>query len=115
AWLGVVLYYCFNWFSQDYLSPQATVLLLYVGATATLLSTSVPARITGRGFVERARAHLHSSPGRPPWLSAPRALVVEALLALVCVAAAVSHQLTPVALTGVLLAFALTGATRYRL
>jgi hypothetical protein len=115
AWLGLVLYACFNWFSQDYLSPQATVLLLYVGVVATLLATAEPVHVAVSGAIRRVVAEGWALPARPTWLTTPRALIVEALLALICYAAVVSHQLTPVALTGVLFAFAVTGATRYRL
>ena len=114
AWLGVLLYGCFNWFSQDYLAPQATVLLLYLAVLATLLATSVPPDPAGRGAVSRLLGGLRTVPPRPPWLSAPRALAVEVVLLLLCAAMVVSHQLTPVTLIGLLLAFAVAGATRFR-
>lgn len=114
AWLGAFLYTSFNWFSQDYLSPQATVLLLYLATVATLLVASDVVAVLDGPLLSRVVRQALRGPLRPPWLSAGRALGLELVLLLLGGAAVVSHQLTPVALIGVLFAFAVTGATRYR-
>jgi hypothetical protein len=116
AWVGVLLYCCLNWYSQDYLSPQATVLLLYVATIATLLISSDPGDgDDAQPWWRSALSRIGAVPPRPAWLSGPKALVIEGLVAFVAVAVVVSHQLTPVALIGILFAFALTGVSRYRL
>ena len=114
AWFGVLLYSGFNWFSQDYLSPQATVLLLYLATLVAMLITAEPLAATQPGRWRRAVTRARRLPPRPPWLTPARALVFQALLIAVVTANVVSHQLTPVVTLGVLLAFTLTGSTRYR-
>jgi hypothetical protein len=37
AWLGVLLYSYFNWYQQDYFSPQATATFMYTSIVALLL------------------------------------------------------------------------------
>jgi hypothetical protein len=37
AWLGVLLYSYFNWYQQDYFSPQATATFMYTSVVALLL------------------------------------------------------------------------------
>lgn len=114
AWLGVFLYSGFNWFSQDYFSPQATVLLLYLATVSALLLSARVVPVSDGPLPLRLVRQARRLPLRPAWMTAGRAIGLEAVLLLLAGAAIVSHQLTPVTLIGTLLAFRLTGATRYQ-
>jgi hypothetical protein len=116
AWLAVFVYLGANWFQQDYFSPQATAFLLYLIILATLLQNiedatiqplhgSLPARL-GQAW--------RRLPGLPAGTTRGQSLGREAALLVIAAAIIVSHQLTPVTLVLSLLAFTLTGYTRYR-
>ena len=49
AWLAVPLFYVGNWIDQDYLSPQATVYLLYLTLIASLFWLAQVDRVSGAG------------------------------------------------------------------
>ena len=131
AWLGVLLYYCANWYEQDYFSPQATNLVLYLITIAVLLwlahsgNPGVDVPVLGRvrrwwhdglGTSARrlVRVVLHDRPPRMPGLSAGQYVLLEVALVVILAASVVSHQLTPVAMIIALGAFSVTGRTRYK-
>jgi len=131
AWLGVLLYYCANWFEQDYFSPQATNLVLYLMTVAVLFwlgHAAVPGedvRVRDRlrrwwhdGVLHSLRrlavAVLHDRPVRVPSMRPAQYVAVELALVVVVTASVVSHQLTPVAMILALTAFSLTARTRFK-
>ena len=118
AWLSVFVYLGFNWYQQDYFSPQATAFLLYLVTVAVLLWTATNAPVTPSGGGSRWHRVVGAwrrTPALPGGVSARRALAWEGALLLLAAAIVVSHQLTPVTLAFAGLAFVLTGQTRFRL
>jgi hypothetical protein len=110
GWLGVALYYSTNWIYQDYFSPQALDYLFFLVAIAVVLAIwrpKRPARLGAtRGYwLERIRqsrevlsiARLEGHDATTTWGSAAT-LWLLGLLGLICLALAMSHQLTPYAL-----------------
>jgi hypothetical protein len=109
GYLGVALFYATNWIDQDYFSPQAlNYLFLVVVATVLAcwrpqLSPAMPPSDTGLrrriresvAVVTLRRAGGHDAIG--VWRSGTT-LAILAILALVCLGSAISHQLTPYAL-----------------
>ncbi len=111
--LGIALYYASNWIFQDYFSPQALNFLFYLVVIAAVLACwrpresalttgthlpdgSLGRRIAGcRAVFTRARLEGHDA--EPVW-GANVTLIVLGLLALICLASSMSHQLTPYAL-----------------
>jgi hypothetical protein len=110
GWLGIAIYYSSNWIFQDYFSPQALNFLFYLVVLAAVLACWRPVKIwvDGRSGIEwRARL----SRTREAWTWSRwkgdeaaatwdnrTTLVVLLLLGLICLASAMSHQLTPYAL-----------------
>lgn len=131
AWLGILLYYCANWYEQDYYSPQATNLILYLCTIALLMwlghsaapgtDTGIIARLRGwwaagifRSLGALVSAVLHGRPPRVAGTSARQYVLLElALLVIIC-AAVISHQLTPVAMIIALTAFSFAARTRFK-
>ncbi|WP_138734708.1 serine/threonine protein kinase [Modestobacter excelsi] len=116
AWLAVFVYLSANWYQQDYFSPQATALYLYLTMLALLLWMATQARPTplAGGWAARSRSAWRRRPALPDGVSTGRALAWEVALLGIAVAIVVSHQLTPATLVFALLVFAVTGHTRYR-
>jgi hypothetical protein len=118
AWLGVFLFFGFNWYQQDYFSPQAIAFVLYITIVAVLLFqlqvAPAPPTIHGRRFT-RLLAAVRRTIGRASWVSPNRSLGVELCLLLLITTVVVSHQLTPFTVIGALVCFTITGTTRYRL
>ncbi len=119
AWLGVILYYFGNWYQQDYFSPQATAMVLFISILAVLLWLTSGER----GDAEGALGAF--SPLRLPAAWRLKAQLVPgigvgsvAALAGICwalvVAILVSHQLTPVMLIVALVVLRAFGRLRYR-
>jgi hypothetical protein len=109
AWLGIILYYANNWIYQDYLSPQALNYLFFLVIIAGVFAIWQPAAEKDnslRNIVYRYFARVRALLSRSRWEGsdtttewpASRVLSVLALLALIGLASAMSHQLTPYAL-----------------
>lgn len=116
SWVAVFVFLLTNWYQQDYFSPQATAFVMYVTVLGTLLwmlGGAVVAPLRG-GLVRRLRQMLTRTPGLPEGLSVRTAQLVCVLLAGLILGIVVGHQLTPISLIFCLLAFTLTGLTRYR-
>jgi len=131
AWLAVMLFFCANWFEQDYFSPQATNLMLYLVLLSVLMwlglvaGTPVDVRIRDRvsrwwhdGPRTSARRLLQAMvahrPDRAPGVSSWQYVGVGAVFVVSIAASVVSHQLTPVVTVLALTVLALTGRTRLR-
>jgi len=114
-WLGIALFYATNWIYQDYFSPQALNFLFFLVVIALVLTGWKPLQRAGAPRLERLRDRLGSwrsaialrrlrgEDAATDW-SARQVLGVLGVLALLCVASAVSHQLTPYAILLALLA-----------
>ena len=91
-WLALWLLVAFNWVGQDYLAPQAVAFGLHLGVLAMALvifpqvraATAAPFKVT----------------------AASRRVALLLLLVLACAAVVVTHQLTPVLMTVLLVALA---------
>jgi hypothetical protein len=91
--------------------------VIYVAIIGTLLwmvDTSVLQPIQGN-LGTRVVGALKRTPGLPEGMSVRSAQGLGILLTVLCAAMIVDHQLTPFTLSFALLAFTLTGLTRYRL
>ena len=121
GWLGIAIYYSTNWIFQDYFSPQALNYFFYLVLIATVLAIWQPRSVKrdgpARGFwwerVVQSRAlvtpsRLVGDDTTSTWGSI-ETISVLGLLGLICLASAVSHQLTPYAMV---LALAACLATR---
>ena len=108
--LGVVLFYVNNWIYQDYFSPQGLNYLFFLVVIAAVLACWRPryaaaigaARSRWRERLSQTRSvfTLSRIDGRDAtsnW-SSSTTLGVLVVLALICFASAISHQLTPYAL-----------------
>ena len=119
GYLGVALFYTNNWIFQDYFSPQGLNYLFFLVVIACVLAGWQPARravAASRGpWVERivqsravfTPARLDGRDASGAW-SAPRTLSLLALVVLVVLASAMSHQLTPYAIVLALTACVVT-------
>ena len=114
AWVSLILYFCMNWYEQDYFSPQATAFVLYIAVLAFLFAEAPPSEVADGSRRSRLQSILRT-PGRAPDVSGGIALAREATLVVISGAIVVTHQLTPVTLVMAMALFALTGMTRYRL
>ncbi|MBJ7458401.1 MAG: hypothetical protein JHD02_04355 [Thermoleophilaceae bacterium] len=118
SWVMVWVFFATNWYGQDYFSPQATGFFLYLVTMVIVLRRfSVAAAGT---WLDRAFNRLADSFARlvrapqaanvqPSFDSGdelrPRQRIVLVLVAAtICIAVAVSHQLTPFMLLGALVA-----------
>jgi hypothetical protein len=109
AWLGIILYYASNWIYQDYFSPQALNYLFFLVIIAAIFACWQPAnekdttdRKIAQQYIDRARSLFTRSRWEgldttSDW-SSSRMIAVVFLLALISLASAMSHQLTPYAL-----------------
>jgi hypothetical protein len=110
GWLGIAIYYCSNWIFQDYFSPQGLNFLFYLVVLASVLAgwrplkvwADGPSGIAWRARLTRARETWTWSRWKGDGAEATwghtTTLVVLLLLGLICLASAMSHQLTPYAL-----------------
>ena len=119
AWLGVLLYFCGNWFAQDYFAPQAVGFLLFISMLALLLAYRRPPDADARPPAgatawERGIAYVRYRPQRRADVSAGQALALEAVLVLLIAGAVVTHQLTPVAMILTLIVLTVLRGTRAR-
>jgi len=109
GWLGVALFFSCNWIYQDYFSPQALNYLFYLVIVAAVLATWRPrpleldgtARPTLRHRLALTRRSLSTQrlgghDAESTW-SSSLTLAILALLCLILLASAMSHQLTPYA------------------
>lgn len=120
GWLGVVLFFATDWIYQDYFSPQALNYFFYLVVIATVLACLQPQRRTRATWihgslerrVDQIRSFFHR--GNPPiFESVPirsnrTTFSVLGLASLVCLASAMSHQLTPYAIALALFACLVT-------
>lgn len=117
AWLGVTIYILFNWYQQDYFSPQAAGVQFYATIVAVLvwqLRNSPVPPIGGNVFRRAAMAWLRV-PGRVKGRSVAWTKGMECVLLGIVAALVVSHQLTPLVAIPALALFAMMGLTRYKL
>ncbi|MFN8076572.1 MAG: hypothetical protein U0Q15_14300 [Kineosporiaceae bacterium] len=115
AWFGVVIYFLFNWFSQDYFSPQATALLMSLVILAVLLQrTPTVALTTLRAQVRGLFGAFLQARGGAADHGPRRAVASYAALMFISTALIVAHQLTPLNLIIALAGFAVLGQTPYR-
>jgi hypothetical protein len=120
AWLGVLFYFCGDWYEQDYFAPQAVAFLMFITVIAVLLVIEhKPAHgVEQSGESELARRTFFWRTARPltpaARFSQTSAVALESALLLVILAVVLTHQLTPVALVVLLLALTVSGGTRFR-
>jgi hypothetical protein len=109
GWLGVALFYSANWIYQDYYSPQALNYLLFLVVIAAVLAVWRPDERTiapiGRAMRERfEKTKTTLSLRRFGGYDATSAvdssvtLAMLCILSVLCLASAISHQLTPYAI-----------------
>jgi len=115
VWLGIWLFYIYNWIGQDYFSPQGLAFFLYLVVLAVVLQwfkgISHPGS-AGRRRWGRLTRRLKAVPDSPS-TAGQRVLLVGVIAVLVCAVVA-SHQLTPFALVTATAALALVGWDRLR-
>jgi len=104
--LGLGIFALANWVGQDYFAPQALTYLLFLIVIALVLRW-LPARNATAHVRDRIRAVHDRGPVLREDLAPAQRRGMAALVTGLLVAIASSHQLTPVALSGVLLALAL--------
>jgi hypothetical protein len=131
AWLAVMVFFLGNWFEQDYFSPQATNLMLYLVLLSVMLwlglagGRGVEQRIRDRvarwwhdgprtSGVRLVRAVASVRPARARGVAAWQYVALGGIFCVVIAASVVSHQLTPVVTVLALAVLALTGRTRLR-
>ena len=116
VWLGIWLFYAYNWIGQDYFSPQGLAFFLYLVVLAVVLrwfkgfSHSGPngrARRWGR-----LTRQLKVVPDTPS--TAGQRVLLVGVIAVLVAAIVASHQLTPFALVTATVALALVGWDRLR-
>jgi hypothetical protein len=108
-WLGVALFYATNWIYQDYFSPQALNFLFFLVVIALVLTGWRPVQRAHEARFDRLRDRLGAWRGAvamrrlrgedatTSW-TVNQMLGTLAVLALLFIASAVSHQLTPYAI-----------------
>lgn len=114
--LGIALCYVTNWIYQDYFSPQALNYLFFLVVVAGVLACWRPARTSARAHARRdlaarfgdARAaisvhRIFGEDATTSWGTA-EVLALLGVLVAVCLASAMSHQLTPYMIIVALLA-----------
>ena len=115
GWLGVALFFGTDWIYQDYFSPQAVNFLFYLSVVAVVLTcwrpvTALVARgrpsLRARWTATKLALRAHRVLGYDATTDWPASLVVGTLLvlALMFLASAMSHQLTPYAIVLALVA-----------
>jgi hypothetical protein len=117
SWVAVLIFVLTNWYQQDYFSPQATALVIYVAVIGTLLwmiDTAVVPRLRGN-LAGKIVGALKRTPALPAGMSVRTAQALGVVLAVLCAGLVVDHQLTPFTMIFALVGFAATGLTRYRL
>lgn len=118
-WLGVAFFYATDWIYQDYFSPQAMDYFFYLVVIAVVLAAWSPSRrsyVRGQGLVVTKIGQVRNSlswrriAGAQTVSNFPLGTLfpVMALLAIIMLAMAMSHQLTPYALILALAACLLT-------
>ncbi len=108
-WLGIALFYATNWIYQDYFSPQALNFLFFLVVIALVLTGWSPLQRAREARFDRLRDRLGAWRGAvamrrlrgedatTSW-TVNQMLGTLAVLALLFLASAVSHQLTPYAI-----------------
>ncbi|MGV9670999.1 hypothetical protein ACWDPV_10430 [Gordonia sp. NPDC003504] len=116
AWVSVLLYHGFNWYQQDYYSPQSMAIIGYTAILGTLLWQLRTAPLPGLegGRIARIINGFRRTPGRVPGFGPGRTVGIEVVLVVIIAGNTVSHQMTPMLTVLALAAFAATGTTRYR-
>ncbi len=119
AWLGIAFFYATDWIYQDYFSPQAVNLLFFLCVVAVVLSCWRPVslavatrhpKLAQRRASTREALRLRRLLGGDATTDWPVPMVAGSLavLTLVFLASAISHQLTPYAMVLALCACLLT-------
>jgi len=118
-WLGVALFFSTNWIYQDYFSPQGLNYLFFLVVLATVLTCLQPQhrqRVAWpqgslQDWMDRVRRRFIRRPHHVEFVVAQSpavTLTLIALVALICTASAMSHQLTPYAIILALIACLVT-------
>jgi hypothetical protein len=119
-WLGIALFYATNWIYQDYFSPQALNFLFFLVVIALVLTGWSPLQRAHEARFDRLRDRLGAWRGAvamrrlrgedatTSW-TVNQMLGTLAVLALLFLASAVSHQLTPYAIFLALIACLVSG------
>jgi hypothetical protein len=102
AWLATWIFLLADWTEQDYFSPQAVTFVLYLGALAVVLR-----HLVSPGLIEPVKAKFRQRP--VPANSARDRIAAQAVVVFIALALAISHQLSPYVLGGVLLVLLFTG------
>ena len=125
VWTAIAIFYAANWIGQDYYSPQAFNILLYLTILAILLRwfkrTETPGWIAAIvHWIDRRLSWLRRpmydeppvpAPGAASATARQRAALVVMMVVMAFVSVA-SHQLTPFAILGATAALVLLGRTQ---
>ena len=109
GWIGVAVFFCANWIYQDYYSPQALNYLFFLVVIAVVLAVWRPEQRTVASLGASLRARFQKA---RTTLSARRlggydatsvlgstvTLWLILIISFICLASAISHQLTPYAI-----------------
>ncbi|HEV7526658.1 MAG TPA: hypothetical protein VGP92_16955 [Acidimicrobiia bacterium] len=113
-WIALWGVVSLNWVGQDYFSPQAFALLLYLCLVAVALTVFPGVGVERRLPAPLRRFARDGDAGPTSALDPSSRVVVWCVLVLLVGAIAVSHQLTPFLLPGVLGALTVTGRLRVK-
>lgn len=102
AWLATWIFLLADWTEQDYFSPQAVTFVLYLGALAVVVR-----HLVRPGLIEPVKGRFRQRP--VPANSARDRIAAQAVVVFIALALAISHQLSPYVLGGVLLVLLFTG------
>jgi len=106
AWLGIVFFYSANWIYQDYFSPQALGYLFYLVVIAAVFAgwrayvRDRVRKVSDRLLLTKSTfsfARLNGDESVSTWTPTTM-MVMIMLMGVICLACAISHQLTPFAI-----------------
>jgi len=109
AYLTVLLFQCLNWIEQDYLAPQGLAFVLSLALMLVVVRWLRPSRAE-RAHRPRRWAWLHA--GWPPGPEPANRGAAMAALAVITVALAACHPLSPFLMAGAVVALVALGVVR---